>query len=48
MIQFNLKEYLKNPKRKVITRNGEDELNENEQFIDAFSNLFYQALKTME
>lgn len=24
MIQFNLKEYLKNPKRKVITRNGED------------------------
>lgn len=24
MMQFNLKEYLKNPKRKVITRNGED------------------------
>lgn len=24
MIQFNLEEYLKNPKRKVITRNGED------------------------
>lgn len=24
MMQFNLKEYIKNPKRKVITRNGED------------------------
>ena len=27
---------------------GEDELNGNEQFIDAFSNVLYQALKTME
>ena len=32
----------------VLDAIGEDELNENEQFIDAFSNLFYQALKTME
>ena len=24
MIQFNLKEYLKNPKRKVVTRDGRD------------------------
>lgn len=24
MIQFNLEEYLKNPKRKVITKNGQD------------------------
>lgn len=24
MIQFNLKEYLKNPNRKVITRDGRD------------------------
>lgn len=26
---------------------GEDELNDNEQFIDAFSNTLYQAIKTM-
>lgn len=32
----------------VLDAMGEDKLNENEQFIDAFSNLFYQALKTME
>ena len=31
----------------VLDAIGEDELNENEQFIDAFSNVFYQALKTM-
>lgn len=24
MMQFNLKEYLKNPKRKVVTRDGRD------------------------
>lgn len=24
MIQFNLEEYLKNPKRKVVTRDGRD------------------------
>lgn len=27
---------------------GEDELNDNEQFIDALSNVLYQAIKTME
>lgn len=32
----------------VLDAIGEDELNGNEQFIDAFSNVLYQALKTME
>lgn len=32
----------------VLDSIGEDELNENERFIDAFSNVFYQALNTME
>ena len=32
----------------VLDAIGEDELNGNEQFTDAFSNVLYQALKTME
>lgn len=32
----------------VLDAIGEDELNDKERFIDAFSNVLYQALKTME
>lgn len=32
----------------VLDAIGEDELNDNEQFIDALSNTLYQAIKTMK
>ena len=31
----------------ILDSIGEDDLNENEQFIDAFSNALYGAIKTM-
>lgn len=32
----------------ILDAIGEDDLNCNEQFVDAFSNVLYQAIKTMK